>query len=119
MNFIYLRLIGVILALILFSGCAGGEKDIYYWGRYEDSIYEMYLTPGNISLTDEIFRLEEQIEKAENSGQSVPPGFHAHLAMLYNNNGNAAAAATHFQMEKDKFPESAHFIDGILERMKK
>lgn len=107
-----------LLALML-VGCAGSSSDIYHWGRYENAIYEMYLEPGKTSLTDEILRLEEEIEKADASGKAVPPGFHAHLAYLYVSNGNYATGMTHFKIEKEKFPESAVFIDGILERMKK
>ncbi len=115
----YIRLTGVALLAGLIVGCAGGGGEIYYWGRYEESIYDMYLQPGNQSLTDEILRLEEQIDKAGASGQPLPPGFHAHLAFLYSQDGDYNAALAHFQLEKELFPESAGFIDGIVERMKK
>ncbi len=107
------------LIAVFLVGCAGGSRDIYYWNRYEDSLYEMYLQPGNQSLTDEILRLEEDMDKAKASGQPLPPGFHAHLAFLYSQDGDYNAALAHFQLEKEKFPESADFIDGIVERMKK
>ena len=100
-----------------FTGCA--SKSLYYWGHYEDSIYDMYMKPGKASLPDEILRLETQIEKTAASGQFVPPGLHAHLGYLYTMEGDYATALVHFQTEKAKFPESTQFIDGIIERMKK
>lgn len=116
-RFIRFAQLGLVAATLV--GCASSSTDIYHWGRYEDGIYEMYLKPGSTSLTDEILRLEEEIEKADASGKSLPPGFHAHLAYLYVNNGNYPAGVTHFNREKEKFPESSVFIDGILKRMKK
>ena len=107
-----------MFSLVLIS-CAGNPKDLYYWGHYEDVIYSMYLEPGKTSLTDEVLRLEEQIEKAKASGQSVPPGLHAHLGYLHYNGGDYNSAVNHFQLEKEKFPESTDFINGLLERMKK
>ena len=103
--------------MVLFTGCA--SKSLYYWGHYEDSIYDMYLEPGKTSLPDEILRLETQIEKTSASGQFVPPGLHAHLGYLYAMEGDYATAMVHFQTEKQKFPESTLFIDGMIERMKK
>ncbi len=79
----------------------------------------MYLKPGKIGTMDEINLLEEQIEKAIASGKLVPPGLHAHLGYLYITNGNYDDAISHFNVEKEKFPESEHFINGLIDRMKK
>jgi len=100
-------------------GCAGsGSRNLYYWGVYEDAIYDMYAEPGKTSTADVILQLEEQIEKTVASGSFVPPGLHAHLAYLYVTQGDYGTAMVHFQAEKEKFPESAHFIDGMIARMK-
>ena len=107
------------LLSIVFMGCASAPDDLYYWGSYEDALYDMYLKPGNASLTDQILRMEEQIEQAAAKGKPVPPGVHSHLGYLYINDGDYGAAVIHFQREKENFPESTDFIDGILRRMKK
>jgi hypothetical protein len=112
---------GLILSFMtitLLYGC-GGSKNLYYWDHYEDAIFDMYVEPGKTSVTDEILRLEEQIEKADASQMFVPPGLHAHLGYLYVIQGDYATALIHFQTEETKFPEAAHFIDGMIERMKK
>lgn len=106
-----------LVAVTLLYGCGGGSKNLYYWGHYEDSIFDMYIEPGKTSIADEILRLEEQIEKTDASEMSIPPGLHAHLGYLYVTEGDYATAIIHFQAEKAKFPESAHFIDGMIERM--
>lgn len=107
-----------LVAVTLLYGC-GGSRNLYYWGHYEDAIFDMYIEPGKTSPADEILRLEEQVEKTDASGRFVPPGLHAHLGYLYVTEGDYATAIIHFQTEKAKFPESTHFIDGIVERMKK
>lgn len=115
-----LRIFAAILtATVLLGACGGGNRNLYYWGYYEDAIYDMYVEPGKTTIAEDILRLEEQIEKTDASGKSVPPGLHAHLGYLYTTQGDYSTALVHFQMEKAKFPESAHFIDGLIERMKK
>lgn len=115
----FIQPIQLVILSLFFISCAGASKDLYYWGHYEDALYSMYLEPGKASLRDEILRLEEQIEKAAASGKAVPPGLHAHLGYLYANDGDYKTAVNHFQVEKEKFPESADFLDGLMERMKK
>jgi hypothetical protein len=109
---------GLVAGMLLY-GCAGGDRNLYYWGHYEDAIFDMYIEPGKTSTAEAILRLEEQVEKTDASGRYVPPGLHAHLGYLYVREGDYATAIIHFQTEKAKFPESAHFIDGMIERMKK
>ncbi len=108
--------IGLVAAGFL-VGCA--SNNLYYWGHYEDSIYDMYIEPGKVSIGDEIMRFENQVEKTTSSGKFVPPGLHAHLAYLYISEGDYATALVHLQTEKKKFPESGLFIDGMIERMHK
>jgi hypothetical protein len=107
------------IAALLLLGCATGSRNLYYWGDYEDAIYDMYLEPGKTSLTDEILRLKTDVEKAAAHGMSVPPGLHAHLGYLYTLEGDDATALVHFQTEKALFPESTVFIDGLITRMRK
>jgi hypothetical protein len=111
--------IGCLAAALLLLGCSTGSQNLYYWGHYEDAIYDMYLEPGKTSITDETLRLEEQVEKAAAAGMAVPPGLHAHLGYLYVIEGDYATALVHFQTEKALFPESAVFIDGLIARMQK
>ena len=110
-------LIGLAVAALLI-GCANSTT-LYEWGRYEDAIYDMYLTPGKVSNAEEIERLEQQIVETVSAEKFVPPGLHAHVAYLYISDGDFVTALVHLQSEKAKFPESAHFIDGIIERMHK
>lgn len=71
----------MILVLLALACCTTTSKDHYHWGDYEDIIYEMYLEPGANSINDQINRLEEDLDIAKATGNSIPPGFHAHLAV--------------------------------------
>ncbi|MFH2046557.1 MAG: DUF4810 domain-containing protein [Pseudomonadota bacterium] len=116
-----MRLLKKFLCLVIaffIAGCAG-HSTLYEWGYYEDSLFDMYINPGKTSLSDEINRFEEQIEETTASDRFVPPGLHAHLAYLYFSEGDYATGMIHLQTEKKKFPESSHFVDGMINRMKK
>lgn len=104
-----------IAALFALSACV--KPSIYAWGRYEDVVYQMYLKPGEADPVTQTAKLREDIEKANAEGKAVPPGIHAHLAYLYYQQGDVGAMRQEFMIEKKLFPESAAFIDGVLERM--
>ena len=110
-----LRVWFVIAALCALSACV--PRTLYYWGRYEDLVYDMYAKPGNADPGTQVAKLTEDIDKAHAEGKPVPPGVHAHLGYLYYQQGNLGGAQQEFQTEKTLFPESAAFIDGMLQRM--
>ncbi len=104
--------------LVLLAGCAG-HKNLYYWGEYESVLLDMYTDPGEATNEVQIQRLNESIQSAQDVNMAVPPGLYAHLGMIYARQGNMKAAMQAFEMEKNVFPESALFIDGMVERAKK
>jgi hypothetical protein len=110
-----LGIAGAIAALLALSACL--KPPIYAWGRYEDLVYQMYMKPGEADPVTQTAKLTEDIQKANAAGKPVPPGVHAHLAYLYYQQGDGGAAKQEFLIEKTLFPESAAFIDGMLQRM--
>ena len=103
----------MILAVFLFlSGC-GTTNEIYSWGSFETQMYEHFngLTP---SIQIQIF--ENDRRKIEASGKPAPPGFYAHLGLLYTEIGDVENAVRYFSEEKICFPESAVFMDFLLNR---
>ena len=93
--------------------------DQYYWGSYEACVAGLCRDPGGAHLQEEIRSLSSDIEKARVQGRPVAPGVHAHLGYLYYLGGNYESAALEFTAEKELYPESTVFIDGMLKRMKK
>jgi hypothetical protein len=108
----------MILSYCLITGCAS-QKTLYYWGNYEDLVYQMYVKPGSADPATQVAKLTEDIGKAKAEGRMVPPGVHAHLGYMHFLQGDALAAAQELNTEKTLFPESAKFVDGLLDRLKK
>ncbi|HEX9446088.1 MAG TPA: DUF4810 domain-containing protein [Candidatus Binatia bacterium] len=112
------RILGLWLALAALSALgACARPALYSWGRYENLIYEMYMKPGQADPGTQVAKLTEDIEKAKAGDKPVPPGVHAHLGYLYYQQGNVAGARQELQIEKTLFPESAAFVDGVLQRL--
>ncbi|TVZ41548.1 hypothetical protein P886_0894 [Alteromonadaceae bacterium 2753L.S.0a.02] len=112
------------LFLLSLLGCLAActntpTQNLYYWGDYEQLIYDWYHKPGSAVPSEQIYKLNEVISRAEQEGKAVAPGIFAQLGMMYAMVGNPAAAEQAFREEKARFPESAVFIDGLLERSQK
>ena len=106
----------LIAPLILLSSCVTTREPHYYWGRYEQIIHDIYIAPGNADPVRQIDVLSVDIQQAQNTGKPVPPGLYAHLGFIYALQGNISESRAAFSEEKVLFPESAVFIDGMIER---
>ena len=106
----------VLLFSALSAGCVTAPQDHYYWGSYEALILAMYAELGSADPVMQIEKLTADLQQAESIGKPAPPGLHAHLGYLYAMNGNVPLAEAAFNEERALFPESAVFIDGMLER---
>ncbi|MDR1063912.1 MAG: DUF4810 domain-containing protein [Azoarcus sp.] len=102
------------LALAAFlSGCASGPEPLYQWGSYQEQVYAHL---QGESREAQIEAMERDVGKIEASGKTAPPGFYAHLGLLYAETGHDAEAASCFGKEKARFPESAVFMDFLLNK---
>ena len=104
----------VLLSAICFSACANMPGPLYSWGNYEDKIYA-YLQGESPSA--QISALQNDLLKIEKKGKKPPPGYYAHLGMLYAEAGDRGQAVSCFIVEKTRFPESAVFMDYLLARL--
>ena len=107
----------LIVLCLLLTGLGCGPSYMYQWGEYQEMLYAAYIEPGSVDIQDEIGRLSDQVERTEQSGKLVPPGLRAHLASLLYQTGDEEGSASLFLAEKEAFPESAVFVDGMIERM--
>ena len=101
------------LVLATLTSCA--TPPLYRWGIYEDLIYASH--KGESDPVTDALRLAEDVARTDAEGLAVPPGVHAHLGYLYYTQGDLGLARAHFDRERQLYPESASFIDGILGRM--
>ncbi|MDR3088126.1 MAG: DUF4810 domain-containing protein [Azoarcus sp.] len=106
------------LALLAFlSGCAGsGPPPLYGWGSYEEQVYTHL---KGESREKQIEAMERDRQKIEAGGRVLPPGFYAHLGLLYMETGHDGEAVACFETEKTRFPESAVFMGFLLDKYKK
>ena len=107
-------LLGTLVGLAL-SGC--GAPPLYYWGHYEELVYDMYAKPGKATPSVQVERLSHDVEYAAANGLRVAPGVHLHLGYMYFLEGNAAAARQELETEKQLFPEATVFVDRLLAKM--
>ncbi|HLQ36454.1 MAG TPA: DUF4810 domain-containing protein [Planctomycetota bacterium] len=107
-----------LLAVLLLAGACASPKTIYPWGSYEQSVYNVCHGVTAADLTQDVQLLSNEVDRTRVEGRKVAPGVHAHLGYLYFMAGNSGAALAHFNAEKELYPESATFIDGLVRRMK-
>jgi hypothetical protein len=105
------RVFPALIFIACLSACASSSGTLYSWGSYEAQVYA-YLKGE--SRERQIDALERDREKIELSGKAVPPGFYAHLGLLYAETGNNAMAMTCFEMEKARFPKDTAYIDLLF-----
>jgi hypothetical protein len=103
----------VVLGLV---GCATPTPPLYQWDAFPRLQYSALLREG-ASPDEHIRALEAQAEKARASNAALPPGFRAHLGMLYLGAGNPQRARELWTAEKAAFPESAPYMDRLLKRL--
>jgi len=109
---------GTLLALSL-SACVEAPKPLYYWGNYEQLVYDMYKNPGNATPEVQLQKLNQDIQIAQNKGLRVAPGIYAHIGMLYASMGDAGSAKAALEQEQQLYPESTQFVSGLIKRMDK
>lgn len=101
-------LVGALLA----GGCAS-QHTLYDWEDYQGQVYA-HFEGDNTSPEKQIDALEAGLQKIQAHGATPPPGYHAHLGLLYLQVGRNDQAVGEFKTEKALFPESAHYIDFLL-----
>jgi hypothetical protein len=110
---VFLSASGLFGSANYFSACTSSSGALYSWGDYEGKVYT-YLQGE--SPAAQISALQDGLLKIEETGKKVPPGYYAHLGMLYAETGDDGLAISCFIAEKTRFPEAAVFMDYLLAR---
>lgn len=105
----------LVFLLFALAGCQ--TTPLYDWGHYEDSVLLVTTQPDGFELDEEINTLEIQLQETANKEARVPPGLYAHLGWLLQLRGDVTEAGACFRLEKELFPESAFYMDQLLQRM--
>ncbi|MCX7206660.1 MAG: DUF4810 domain-containing protein [Proteobacteria bacterium] len=104
-----------LLASVLLAGCSTPPKTLYQWEGYQPQVYEYLKGQGPEA---QIGILEADLQKIHAKGNRPPPGYHAHLGLLYSSIGKLDLVEKEFQTEKELFPESATYMDFLLKKTK-
>lgn len=108
------RLAAVLPGALLLSGCAGPQT-LYQWEGYQAQVHQ-YFTEQ--SREAQVEALEKDLQKIRATSGAVPPGYHAQLGLLYSSLGKDDQMVQQFQTEKALFPESATYMDFLLNNAK-
>lgn len=107
-----------VAGCLLLSGCASGPQRLYQWESYQPQVYEYFKAQGS-GPEEQITVLERDIQKIRSQGRTPPPGYHAHLGLLYSKVGKMDQVAQQLETEKTLFPESAPYMDFFLVKFKR
>jgi len=105
--------LAALLALTAGLAACAQQKPLYNWQSYQPSVYA-YLKEDGADYTDQVQAMEKNIEMARSSSQALPPGFRAHLGMLYLKLGQADKAVEQFTGEKNAFDEASPFMNFLM-----
>ncbi|MDH1056579.1 DUF4810 domain-containing protein [Aquipseudomonas alcaligenes] len=113
-----LALAGLLAASGLLTGCVNQPQSLYYWNGYQEQVYARFKGEGS-SPQEQVAALEASLQEARAQDRALPPGFHAHLGMLYAELGKLDQVRQQFETEKTLFPESAPYMDLLLRNAEK
>lgn len=103
------------MPLLTLAACVTQPRPLYHWGDYQPEVYSYFQGDGQ-SIEAQQIKLEANVQQALAKGQTLPPGFHAHLGLLYLKTGQADRARAAFQTEEAQFPESKPYMDFLLKK---
>ena len=105
----------MLAGFMIVAGCQTAPKPLYQWESYQPQVYEYFKGEPK---EQQVEALERDLLKINASGRSAPPGYHAHLGMLYLASGKDDQMVQQFSTEKALFPESAPYMDFLLKNAK-
>ena len=110
----------LLVAALALGGCANKPaiQPLYGWNGYEKNI-DTYFRSDRESLDTQAKLMEDDLEKMRAGGKAIPPGYQAHMGLLYGKQGDMGRFQMHLEAEKLQFPESESFIDFLLRKFKK
>ena len=107
------------LVLSLLAGCAAQQsRPLYQWEGYQAQVYQ-HLRSATSDPQLEIAALEQDLQKIRSKNGAPPPGYQAHLGLLYFAAGSDDKAVAALQAERNAFPEFEPYMNFLLARVNK
>ncbi|OHX13922.1 DUF4810 domain-containing protein [Chromobacterium sphagni] len=114
----YSGMLALLAGTAVLSACGTAPQTLYQWEGYQPQVYS-YLKSDGADAQKQIDVMELGLQKIEAKGNMPPPGYHAHLGLLYASAGKPDQMVQELQTEKKLFPESAAYMDFLLAKLKK
>jgi len=108
-----------VAASVLLCACGTTTPTLYQWEGYQPHVYSYLKGDSSTGPEQQIAEMEADLQKIRAKGHTPPPGYYAHIGMLYANSGKTDLMVQNFQTEKQLFPESAPYMDYLLSKIKK
>ena len=118
MSNVRLSVTAVLLACVALGGCANKPATLYQWQGYQNNV-DAYFRADKLNPDAQTQLMEEDLRKIRAGGGAVPPGYNAHLGLLYGQQGKLDQFALQMEAEKKQYPESETFMDFLLRNFKK
>jgi hypothetical protein len=100
----------LLVALAALGGCIPVQHGRYEWGSYNPTLYSYYKDPARAGELEASLR--DIIDGKEHG--AVPPGVFAEYGYLKLQQGKSGDAVAAFEQEKERWPESAVFMDRMI-----
>jgi hypothetical protein len=111
-------LAAVLGTALLLGACAQkGPAPLYLWESFPRQQYEALLSSSTGVPSGELLAMQAHAEKARGASVALPPGFRAHLGLLKLSAGDAQGAREAWLAEIAAFPESAPYMQGLLNKL--
>lgn len=109
-----LRKLFIAISAIVISACSNEPNTMYYWGNYNDIVYDYYNQKSDLTIQEQA--LLDITYKAKEKGKTVGPGIYAHLGFVQLKQGKQAEARDSFAQESILYPESTQFMQFVKEK---
>ncbi len=108
----------VLGAALWLGACAQkGPGPLYSWEAFPKQQYEALLAANTGVPSEALLAMQAHADKARGANAALPPGFRAHLGLLKLSAGDAQGAREAWQAEIAAFPESAPYMQRLLDKL--
>jgi hypothetical protein len=98
--------------ILFLTGCVTQHPSRYTWGDYDGSLYAYYKNPAKSTAYMEA--LSKIVSEAGASQKTIAPGLYAEYGYMLLQQKKTDEAIVYFNKEKQTWPESGYFMDGMI-----
>lgn len=108
------RLIPVAMAVVLMTGCATGNNQLYDWGEYEQTLFVVYHEP---EYKEQALNNYLTFVREHNGEETLAPGLYAEAGTFLLEQGDVSGAVAFYKMEYERWPESQPMLGILIENL--